>query len=102
MYVQSTSYVQEVWLTLRDKCPYSEFFWSEFSRIRTEYGEIIRVSPYSVRMLENTDQKNSQYAHILRSNEYVRFIYLFISTLFQVKNKKIDSLPPLHSYKSQI
>ena len=25
--------------TLREKCPYSDFFWSVFSRIRTEYGE---------------------------------------------------------------
>ena len=33
------------------------FFWSVFSRIRTEYGEILRISPYSVRMQENTDQK---------------------------------------------
>ena len=36
------------------------YFWSVFSRIRTEYGEIrsIRsISPYSVRMRENTDQK---------------------------------------------
>ena len=24
--------------TLREKCPYSEFFWSVFSCIRTEYG----------------------------------------------------------------
>ena len=30
------------------------FFWSVFSRIRTEYGEI---PPYSVRMRKNTDQK---------------------------------------------
>ena len=34
------------------------FFWSVFSRIRTEYGEILRISLYSVRMRENTDQKN--------------------------------------------
>ena len=33
------------------------FFWSVFSRIRTEDGEIFRFSPYSVRMWENTDQK---------------------------------------------
>ena len=33
------------------------FFWSVFSRIRTEYGEILRISPYSVRMWKNTDQK---------------------------------------------
>ena len=33
------------------------FFWSVFSRIRTEYGEIFRISPYSVRMRKNTDQE---------------------------------------------
>ena len=32
-------------------------FWSVFSRIRTEYGEIPSISPYSVRMRESTDQK---------------------------------------------
>ena len=33
------------------------FFWSVFSRIRTEYGEIRSISSYSVRIRENTDQK---------------------------------------------
>ena len=33
------------------------FFWSVFSRIRTEYGEIRTISPYLLRMRENTDQK---------------------------------------------
>ena len=33
------------------------FFWFVFSRIWTEYGEIRSISPYSVRMRENTDQK---------------------------------------------
>ena len=28
------------------KCPYSEFFWSTFSFIRTEYGEIRSISSY--------------------------------------------------------
>ena len=32
-------------------------FWSVFSRIRTEYGEIRSISP--VRIRENTDLKNS-------------------------------------------
>ena len=32
------------------------FFWSVFSRIRTEYGEIRSISPYSVRIRENRDQ----------------------------------------------
>ena len=27
-----------------EKCPYSEFFWSVFSRIWTEYGEMLAVS----------------------------------------------------------
>ena len=49
--------------SLRKKCPYSEFFWSLFSHIRTDYGEILRISPYSVLMRENTDQKNSVFGH---------------------------------------
>ena len=44
---------------LREKYPYSEFFLSVFFRIWTEYGEIRGISPYSVWMQENTDQKNS-------------------------------------------
>ena len=53
------------------KCPYSELFWSVFSRIRTEYGEILRISPYSVQIRENTDQNNSEQGHFLRSDDYV-------------------------------
>ena len=49
--------------TLREMCPYSEFFWSVFSHIRTECGKIFRIYPYLVRMRENTDQKNSEYGH---------------------------------------
>ena len=48
-------------------CPYSELFWSEFSRIRTEYGDILLISPYSVQMRENADQNNSEYRHFSRS-----------------------------------
>ena len=29
---------------LRVKCPYWELYWSEFSRIQTEYREILRIS----------------------------------------------------------
>ena len=54
-------------MILREKCLYSELFWSVFSRIRTEYGEIRSISPYSVRMWENADQNNSEYGHFLRS-----------------------------------
>ena len=39
-------------LTLRKKCPYSELFWSEFSCIRTEYGEILRISQFEAQIGE--------------------------------------------------
>ena len=48
-------------------CLYSELFWSAFSRIWTEYGEIWSISPYSAQMRENTNQSNSEYGHFLRS-----------------------------------
>ena len=37
---------------------YWELFWP---------GEILRTSPYSVRMRENADQNNSKYGYFLRS-----------------------------------
>ena len=49
--------------TLRKKCLYSEFFWSVFPRIWTEFRQVFRISSYSVRMREITDQKNSEYGH---------------------------------------
>ena len=42
--------------TLREKSPNTEFFWPVFSRIRTEYGEILIISPYLVPIWENTDR----------------------------------------------
>ena len=65
--------------TLRENFPYSELFWAVFSRIRTEYGEILRISPHSVQMRENVDQNNSKYGHFLRS-------------AFSIKSS--DSIPP--------
>ena len=53
---------------LRETFPCWEFFWSVFSRIRTEYGDLRRKSPYSVWMQKNMDQKNSEYRHFLRSD----------------------------------
>ena len=44
-------------LTPREKCPYSEFLWSVFSRIRTEYGEM--------RMRGNASAR--KYRHFSRS-----------------------------------
>ena len=46
---------------LRKKCPYSELFWSVFSRILTEYGEIQSISLHLFEIRENEDQNNSEY-----------------------------------------
>ena len=68
--VRSVSFSEN--LVLREKYRYSELFWSVFSRIWTEYGEILGISPYSVRLRENTDQNNSEYGDFSCSVEYVR------------------------------
>ena len=67
---------------LREKNMYSELFWSIFSRIWTEYGEKRGISPYSIRMRENTDQNNSEYGHVLRSEN------VFIQQLFLTREGK--------------
>ena len=51
-------------LTLRKKCPYLKLFWSILSRIRTEYGQILRISPYLVQMQKNKDQYNAKYGQL--------------------------------------
>ena len=61
-------------LKLREECPYSELFWSVFSLIRTEYGEILLVSPYSIQMRENTDQNNFEYGHFFCSVKQFRIM----------------------------
>ena len=53
--------------TQHEKYSNAEFFWSVFSRIRSEYGDLLRESPYSLRMWGNTDQKNSEYGHFSRN-----------------------------------
>ena len=63
----SSNTVEKLLFTLREKCPYSEFFRSIFSRIRTEYGETRSISPYSVQMRGNKDQKKSEYGHFSHS-----------------------------------
>ena len=52
--LQIRSYIWSVFSRIRTE-------YGEILRIRTEYGEILRISPYSVRMRENTDQKKTPY-----------------------------------------
>ena len=51
---------------LRKKCPYSELLWSV--SVVSKHGDILCVSPYSVRMRGNTHQNNSDYGHFSRSD----------------------------------
>ena len=54
----------------------SEFFWSVFSDIWTEYGDLQSRSMCSVQILANIYQKNSGYGYLLRSiNIYVNNAY---------------------------
>ena len=62
--------VRHFWLnTLREKCLYLEFFWSIFSRICTEKGQI-PVSLLFTPNARNIDQKNSDYEHFSCSDNY--------------------------------
>ena len=56
-----------------ERYPYPALLWSVISCLPTEYGKIIRISPHSVQMQENTDQNNSEYGHFLRSNIWWSF-----------------------------
>ena len=53
---------------LREECPYLELFFSTFSCIQTECGEVRSNSSYSAQMRENTNQNNSEYRHFIRSD----------------------------------
>ena len=67
-------------MALREKCLYTELFWSVFSRIRTEYEETLRISSYSVRMRENMDKKKSEYLHFLHSVELYRVCKFMVAS----------------------
>ena len=65
-------------IPLLEKYPLSEFFWSVFSSIRTEYRETRRE--YSVQIWENTNPKNYEYRQFSRSVlcvVYSFFLFLF-------------------------
>ena len=82
--------------SLRKKFPYSDFFWSVFPRIQTEYGEIRSISPYSVRMRENTNQKNFEYEHFSRSAYHLyRLVFVikdlgYVGLYLDLRSKKVE------------
>ena len=56
------------------------FFWSVFSRIRTEYGEKRSISPYSVRIRENSDQEKHRIWTLF--TQWIKYIINLFSTNF--------------------
>ena len=57
------------------------FFWSIFSCIQTEYGDLLRKFLYSVRIQENKDQKKPPYLdtfHVVNElmSSFLRFFYI--------------------------
>ena len=90
MYIPHHGYqILSLCFSLCEKYPFTELGWSAFSRIRTEYGDILRISPYLVQMPENTDQNNSEYGHSLRS------VYNSPCDFF---SQKFDSKAIVYSY----
>ena len=73
-----------------EKYPYSELFSSIVFRIWTEYEEILRIYAYSVRMLENTDQKR------LNTDTF----YVVLGTIGLSLNKRTQLRRMLRSCKS--
>ena len=67
--------------TLRKKCPYSEFFWSAFSRIWTENWDFQSEIPYSVGMCENVDQKNCEYGHFSRNDRNTKHRHILSTSI---------------------
>ena len=70
--------------TKREHCVKSvqmrSFFWSVFSHIWTEYAEVRSISPYSVRMRENMDQKKLRIWTLHAVSELVHRLFLVIVT----------------------
>ena len=52
-------------LWLRKKCPYSELFWSAFSRIGLNTESVFSLN--ARKCGKNADQNNSEYGHLLRN-----------------------------------
>ena len=69
---------------LQSNCLDSELFWSAFSRKRIEYGEIFRISPYSVRMREMRTRitRNMDTFHAVELAKVTHVITNFIFHIF--------------------
>ena len=63
------------------KCPYSEFFWSVFSRIRTQYGEIRSIQS-ECRKIRTRKTPNTYTSHAVIQLRLVFIPYLHFMISF--------------------
>ena len=98
-YVLHKYVLHTLWVSLREKCPCLEFFLSVFSRIWTEYIEIFRISPYSIRMRKKTDQKNIEYGRFSRT-VFMTLLLMLIVFLLLFLLRHCFWLAPLFYYSS--
>ena len=67
------------WCALRKNVWIQSFFWSVFSRILIEYGDLQRKSLYSVKISDDKEKKDSRFGHFPSSDSpyifaFIRFI----------------------------
>ena len=57
-----------------------------------EYEDLLRKSPFSVQMRENTYQKNSEYGHFLRSDSFMtlKFFLSIINIKYEIILRTMD------------
>ena len=78
-------------LTLNENCYYFEFFWSVFSCIQIEYGELLCKSQNAFHIRGNTHHKNSKYGyadidvksvkHVVIPASYATVTWTFVWTI---------------------
>ena len=66
-------------MTLRENCLYSELFWSVFSRIQSEYGEIWSIAFLMLMTMAKHKSKNLNMYYYKVMQNYVMFIWMFPS-----------------------
>ena len=81
------------------------FFWSVFSRVWTEYIDLFRKSPYSVRIRENMNHKNPVFKQFSRIAGNTFSVTFFGHTqLYKVKFPGVsytDLLSIMEEFKSK-
>ena len=90
----SKSILRNLWylrkLALRKKCPYSEFFWSVLSGIRTKYGDLQRLNipilwEIWANMWELMDKKNPR----IRASPFYSKYFLYPTEIYLLWRWKV-------------